>query len=259
LLRKHKIQGRHANHHAMNAPLQEEIPAIYRQTLASSPLLRNIDEQGRQELLSLGRLRRWPRGARIFGVGEPIAVVCYILEGRVREYYCDAAGDEYLRRLADPGCYVALHNVFSHEPLHTNTCEALTPVLAMSWPAAALVEHLRHNPPLSLGLAAALASAFEQSCRRNCLCRKPGSRSRVAGYLLSRLCVRCDRPCGSADNHQHEVDLRPVGHAADEIHLARETFTRTLLSLQDEGIISCRRGLITIHDIGMLKNLSGIE
>jgi len=238
----------------------QAFPSGHRQALLGSPLLAGLDAAKQEELISLGSIRKWKRGDFLFMDGDPVDSIYCLLAGKAREYYCNGSGDEFQRRLAHPGCYISLHNVLNREKRHTNSCMALTSVCAFSWRVTAFETYLRHHPEIGMAVAITLAGSFESSCRRNCLCQKAGARSRIAGYLLSKFCVGCNQPCGcSGDTHSHHIDLRPLAHAAEDINLARETFSRTLVMFHDEGIISCRRGMVVIHDMEALKNISGVE
>lgn len=245
----------------MTKPEKDQaFPSGHWQALLCSPLLAGLDADKQEELISLGSTRELKRGDFLFMDGDPVDSIYYLLTGKAREYYCNGSGEEFQRRLAHPGCYISLHNVLNREKRHTNSCMALTSVCAFSWQALAFVTYLRLHPDIGLAVATTLSRSFESSCRRNCLCQKAGARNRIAGYLLSKLCLQCEQPCGcSREAHSHHIDLRPLTHAAEDINLARETFSRTLVSFQDEGIITCRRGMVVIHDVDALKNLSGIE
>jgi len=245
----------------MTTPKKENtILPEFRQALLVSPLLASLDPAWQDELIGYGSVKKWKRGDFLFIDGAPVNAIYYLLVGKAREYYCNSSGDEFLRHLAQPGCYISLHNVLNRDAHHTNTCMALTSISAFSWPVSVFMQYLRHHPELGLAIAATLSQSLESFCRRNCLCRKAGARGRIAGYLLSKLCIKCNQPGDCSRNlDPHHIDLRPLIHAAEDINLARETFSRTLITFQDEGILSCRRGMVVIHDIEALKNLSGIE
>ncbi|MBM9538712.1 Crp/Fnr family transcriptional regulator [Desulfobulbus alkaliphilus] len=231
-----------------------------RQALEASPLLHPLSRQQRGELITLGSRRVWSRGQTLYKDGDPVEGFYFLCSGKVREFYSDGSGIEFLRRLVLPGHFIALHNMFNRDRRHTNNCKTLTAATAWTWPISPFIEFLHHHPSLGMAVAAALSQSYEQICRRHCLCRKPVARCRVAGYLLSQICLDCAHPCADTEaNHEHCLDLSPLGHAAEEIHLARETFTRALMSLQEQGILTCNRGKITIHNVMALKNICAID
>ncbi len=245
---------------AVSAVSLENLHALH-----DSPLLCNLAPDLRDELIELGSPRAWKRGSYLFDEGNPIRHFFYFFDGKAREYYCDNAGVEYLRRLAHPGCYIGLHNALGNKKHHSHRCQALTTVAAYAWPVVGFMEYLGRHPAIGLAVSGILAEYFEHSCRKNCLCRKPAARSRVAGYLLSRLfCVDCARKCYRRRHHckyhdcKHLIDLWPLTQAAEDINLTRESFSRTLLTLQKDGIVDCDHGKIAILDLNALKTISGI-
>lgn len=231
----------------------------YRQALASSPLLRNFEPARRKELLGLGSARGWKRGDYLYRAGDPIDAFFFLLSGTAREFY-SGGGDDYLRRLARPGCYVSLHSVFDRKQRYGHYCQALSAIVAFAWPVSVFAEHLRSHPELGLEMAGVLAEYFEHSCRKNCLCRKPAARSRVAGYLLSRLGgENAQRRDGFRSDPDQQVDLWPLTQAAEDINLSRESFSRALVALKRDGLVSCAHGKVIIHDLKGLKSVSGVE
>jgi CRP-like cAMP-binding protein len=241
-----------------SAEINHPLSAEQRECLLASPLLAGLDVVRQEEVIALGCIRKWKRGDFLFMDGAPVNCIYYLLNGKAREYYCNGSGAEFQRCLAHPGSHIGLHNTLNREARHTHTCAALTPIVAFAWQASSFIGYLRRHPEIGLAVATILSRSFESSCRRNCLCQKTGARSRIAGYLLSRLCVQCEQPCGcSREAHPLHIDLRPLTHAAEDINLARETFSRTLSVFHDEGILSCSRGMVIIHNVDALKNLSG--
>ena len=231
------------------------------QALRDSSLLRNLAPPLREELIGLGCLHTWKRGGYLLEEGSPIRHFSLLLNGKAREYYCDGTGTEYLRRLARPGCYIGLHSALGDQTHYSHRCQAMTGVTAFAWPTSPFVGYLVRHPDIGLAVSAILAEYFEHSCRKNCLCRKPGARCRVAGYLLSRMCSDCGQRCShhSPGTHAHHLDLWPLAHAAEDINLSREAFSRALVTLQKEGILLFDNSKVTILDLEALKRWSGVD
>ncbi len=232
-----------------------------RQLLYTSPLLRDLEPELREHVIEIGCLQAWKRGDYLFDETSPVRYFFLLLAGTAREFYCSGTGAEYLRLLARPGCYLGLHSAFCNRQRYSHRCQALSAVTVYAWPIGPFIDYLSHHPNIGMAVSAILADSFEHSCRRNCLCRKPAARSRVAGYLLSRLCSECRQRCNrpDTDRHAHLIDLWPLTHAAEDINLTRESFSRALLSLQKEGAVLCNNGKVTILDLVALKSISGVE
>jgi CRP-like cAMP-binding protein len=98
------------------------------------------------------------------------------------------------------------------------------------------------------------------SCRHACLCRKTLAVSRVAGYLLSQhrgLCCPENRTC-PLERIPTTLNISPMALTANELCLARETFSRALSQLQRNNLIRISHGEVELIDIGRLKQVSGI-
>ena len=231
----------------------------YRNILMQSMLMTELPAELQEKLLSAGRICLWARGEQLFMDGFAIDHFYYIISGKVKEFYYNGGGDEYLRRLIYPGCYISLHSLFNEETVHSYSCESLVETEGIAWPADFFMDLLDASPQLGMRVARILSSNYERTCRNICLCKKKSARARVAGYLLSKLNPDCDYHKCNLLHGCKQVDLRPISIAAEDICLARETLTRNLAVLHKEGMIKQNRGLVTIVDKEALKAASGIE
>lgn len=229
--------------------------------LLNSSLISGLAPDLQNELVGIGSPCKWEKGEHLFMDGDRVEKFYYLFSGKVREYYFNSSGEEFLRRVVYPNNYISLHNVFNITGSYTYYGEALNPTTAFSWPVAAFMEILYRNPALGLQIAIVLSTIIEHSSRQNCLCRKARSSQKVAGYLLSkqRSCsndIGCDPDTTECCRR---VDLRPISLAAQDVCMARETFSRILISFQKNNIIRNNRGVITILAIDLLKEICGIE
>lgn len=222
-------------------------------------LFAGLQEQTAAALKALGRTRSWRRHDHLYLAGQRADTLHFLLSGRLKEYYGDAAGEEWLRRVIHPGEMVFAFCLCHPEFVHASSCAALTAAITFAVPLLEFDRLAHADGTLSRNVATILARQGERSYRHACLARKPGARARVAGYLLSRL--HRDRPCDGEPLAQSPlpVDLRPISLAAEEINLARETFSRTLVELSRTGLISNRRGLVIIHDSAGLMAVAAAD
>ena len=228
--------------------------------LLNSSLVRGLSISLQNKLLSIGSSGIWKKGDHLFMEGSRVERFYYLFSGKVREYYFNSSGEEFLRRVVYPDHYISLHNIFNTNRTYTYYSEVLTTINAFSWPVDAFLDILCSNPELGLHVATVLSMTIERSCRQNCLCRKARGTQKVAGYLLSKQksCYSTSSYCPEAECCR-KIDLRPVSLAAQEVCMARETFSRILISFQKKKIISTNRGMITILDSDTLKAICGIE
>ena len=229
--------------------------------LINSSLVRGLPKDLQDELLVTGSSGKWEKGEHLFMEGSRVERFYYLFTGKVREYYFNGSGEEFLRRVVYPDNYISLHNIFNTTGIYTYCSEVLSPATAFSWPVDPFLDILRRNPELGLKVATVLSTTIERSCRHNCLCRKARGMQRVAGYLLSKQKSCCSESsyCSDAVDCCCMIDLKPIGLAAQDVCMARETFSRILASFQKSNIISTNRGVVTVLDNELLKEICGIE
>ena len=230
-----------------------------KQYLTTSPLFRGLAPELQGRLADMGRVFTVKKGQMLFMAGDPVDWVYYLMSGKLKEYYTTEAGEFCLRRILQPGSYISIHIMFCGREEYSYNCEAMGAATCFKWRTRELMTLIRQEPEISVQAAAILSNDIENSCRLQCLCRKTQAVQRVAGYLL-RQCNPCYMNChggcpGAA--HLPQANIRPLDHAAKDICLARETFSRTLSSLQQQKIIRMESGIVKIMDIDALKKISG--
>jgi CRP-like cAMP-binding protein len=223
--------------------------------LLKASLLKGLSPELQRELIQTGAAHTMRRGGFLFTDGDPVTSVSYILVGRLQEYHISEAGEVCLRRILQPESFVSLHLFFRRQPTYTFNCEAITEVRYFSWNSRSFQKLVMQHPALGLQAAGILSDHVEKICRLNCLCRKPHATARVAGYLLRRCRAQAS---GDTDTTPLRVNFRPLGLTANNICLARETLSRALSSLQDQGAIRIKNSIVEILDLDILKKISGI-
>ena len=223
--------------------------------LLQSSLITQSSPSLRDKLLSTGVIRKYDRDAFVFMDGHAIDHVFLLISGFAKEYYSSATGKDFLRRVIYPGDCFSLQSIFSEYPHYTYSCSTVFQATCFLWPVDTFLEFIQQDASLGYQVARMLSSHLEHSCRKNCICQKKESRSRVAAYLLSRYWINNDmKDCTSS---ARTIDLRPLELSASDICLARETFSRALSSLQELGLIRSHRGRVELIALEALKDICG--
>lgn len=225
----------------------------------NSPLISGLPDGLQDELMQKGELKSYKRGGFLFMDEDPIDYVYYLMSGKAREYYITVDGSDCMRCLHAPGSYVSLHLVLSPEQLYSYSCEVLTGATFFVWRRADLQGILEQEPNLGCKMLKVLSTYVEDSCRKICLCRKNQAVSRVAGYLLSldnrnRVHFPC---CLKRAANTKFANIKPLNFSANDVCLARETFSRALSLLQERNLIFIDQGDVNILDVEGLKKVSG--
>ena len=184
--------------------------------------------------------------------GDQVKPVYLVQQGSVKEYYTSPSGDECLIQRICRGECLALPSLF-HTDRHTSNAEALNKVQLLRWGATDFTTTLRTNHTLCRNILKILAGHLQCARKQRCFCHKASADTRVAHFLINRLCrgtdtcLNCPTPC---------LDLRPLSLTAQEIGLARETLTRVLGRMNKQGCIKICRGRITLCNLDQVRDLA---
>jgi len=196
-------------------------------------------------------------GAARFGKGELIyspfdrADAMYIVQsGRVRLYRSAHDGRQLTLAMLDPGMSFGQVAVLEHE-LQDAYAEALTDCSVRLLTADALERAMAEHPQLALNLMRALASRLRDAEDQvESLAFRPVP-ARLAGKLLELM----DR-YGRVTPNGIRIDERFTHlQLAEMIGTSRETLTKVLNELREEGLLDVRDRLIWILDPDGLERL----
>ena len=208
-----------------------------------APLFQGVCAKATEWLQTKGQMQQWRRHQHLFLTGSSGTNLQVLLTGRLRDYYIDSSGTEHLRSIIMPGDIFPLAILTQKNYTHNSCCQALMASLSFEIPLTSFLESSTKHPGLAINLAQAAARQLERTCRDCCLCRRKQARGRVAGYLLSRLNRKWKGYC-----HDPKVNLRPLTATAEELGLARETFSRLLMEFERQNLVVNNRGIVNIID-----------
>ncbi len=226
------------------------------QTALEEQLLHALPDDLKSRILTSGQITSWKKNQHLYRCGDPIDNLYFLLTGKLKDYYCDSSGTEFLRRIILPNDMVAVYCPCHPVLQHSSSCCALCSSSTFRLSRIEFDQLARTHIQLASNLTTFAIRQGERSCRYNCLIRKRLAKARVAGYLLSRM---QDRPVTEGEplpENTVVINLRPLNLAADEICLARETFSRILIELEREQLITNNRGTVTIRRQDSLMAIS---
>ena len=191
----------------------------------------------------------WDAGDTIFEEGE-LGDCCYIVHhGSVKVIRRFPDGRRItLARLASGDMFGELA-LFAGER-RSATVQAAEPTATVRLAAEDLMSILRRSPDASVGMMVTLANRLRETNERLLEYALATTWGRVVGTLLAQVEAR-------GASHPGGGDIELIGSAADIAKIAgasRESVARALHSLENEGIISMRRGKTIVHDRDALSN-----
>ena len=231
-----------------------------KKALSASRLFNDLGAQTVADLSKMAQRRKLQRGQLLFMAGAPVEQFYFILSGKIKEYYIGNGGEECIIRVSHPGEFLGLPALFLSEGNHTSYAEAVGSLQVAVFRVPPFLELLERETALNRNLLTLLSYRLECTRQQRCFCQKMSAECRVANYLLNQ-----------SDNRFHDschhcgccptpvVNLQPLNLSAQEVGLARETFTRILKRFKQEGIIAMQRGQVEFLNRQAIEQLAQPE
>lgn len=221
--------------------------------VARQPLFASLSEQECEALVRRSVCRRTSRGETLFREGEPCRGIYLVVEGVVRTYRSNAAGDEQVFGIFRPGDSLGDASLFDEGPYLAS---------------ARVVEGGR---VLFLGFDEVQALYRTHPAVAHAVVRELGERVRTLAALVDLLALQDvpTRVAWAVLRHARESGAhlergvfnlpRTQEEMAAELGTTREGVSRALRSLRDAGVISQRGARVQVLDPIRLERLAGGE
>ncbi len=218
--------------------------------LRKTPLLANVAPAAIDGLLETARIEIFKGRSNRINPEELTKKAFFLLSGEVRLLRHTPDGQECLLRRVIKGQFFCLTTLFSGRS-GLNQCVTTNLTEVLSWSKAQFEEFIRNNPGVYPDLARLMADQVVQERQMRTLSQCCKADIKVAAYLLY---------LAQTDRLPVSIDLRPTTVTAQELGIARETLSRSIHKLADQGLIRYQRGLIEFDDVSKLENyLDGLE
>jgi CRP/FNR family cyclic AMP-dependent transcriptional regulator len=208
-----------------------------------------LDPDARAALLSLGRVRRYGRGATLFMQGGRDDIVCVLLEGRVKVTLDTPDGREIVLAVLGPGDLLGEWEAIEPELVSRAASNvALEPVECRVFAADDLRRFLVAHPTAALELLRVTIRKFLTADRRRVDATALDASHRLAHFLVERADAQ----------RESELDIALTQEElASLIASSRESVVRALTALRTRGLIETGRRQITITDMEGLRAYAG--
>jgi CRP/FNR family transcriptional regulator, cyclic AMP receptor protein len=190
----------------------------------------------------------WDLGDVVFEEGDR-GDKCYIVHsGKVKVVRRFPDGRRITLARLGPGDVFGELALFNGER-RSATIQASEPAVGIALGAETVMAILRSDPEAALSVAVSLADRLRATNERLFESSVSSVSGRVVATLLSQVEARQQQGAG-------DRDVEVVGSAIDIARLAgadRESATRVLLWLENEGIIALKRGKVLVRDVVALS------
>jgi CRP/FNR family transcriptional regulator len=209
----------------------------------------DLSQDERRRLAEVGVPRSWEPGEVIFRAGDH-GDTCYVIRsGSVRVTRRHTDGRSIALAELRPGQVFGELAMFSGET-RSATLEALEATTAVALLAGDVRRTLAHHPEMAVKMLGALADRLRAANERITRQSFQTVAGRVASVLVGQVQARQAEGAG-------QRDVLITATQADIAQLAgssRESASRFLASLERDGVVTCGRGKVMVHDPAALGN-----
>lgn len=220
--------------------------------LSTFPILRPLPEATLGALAAQCSLRKFARRGVVLNAGVQESFVCFLFEGRLQGVDFTIDGREVGLYFVEPGDFCGELGLFDFG-LQPEFVIALTPVVTVFVPIAALREVMLKFPSVSNILGSKLATRLRQMTYQRSLLGLPNITQRVCCQLWLLV------PERDKQGLPHSRIANPPTHMeiAIMLNISRETVTRVFQTLQNRQIVK-RDGptSLLINDLRALKDFA---
>lgn len=222
---------------------------------AIDPVLKSLPELGRLPARARERLSQHAvthsvaAGTVLFEQGTMPTFQHVVLDGSAHLFGRSSEGREVLIEVVRPGDLVIPAAVVTNSP-YLMQARVLEPSRFLLIEADAFRTALEAEPALAQAMIASLAGQFRRMVRQIKNLKLRSSTQRVGNYILA---------LSRAQNNAARIVLPFEKHLiASELGMTRESFSRTLSALQNDGI-RVQGDTILIADAVRLAEVSGVD
>ncbi|NBB92265.1 MAG: helix-turn-helix domain-containing protein [Gammaproteobacteria bacterium] len=214
----------------------------------------DIDPEARERLNGVIRRRQGVhRSAHLHHGGQSARQLAVLRSGSIKAYQVSREGDELVTGFYLPGDIIGLDAFSTGE--HAGSAVALEECRLCEIPMADFNKMLGESPRLNQVMLRLLAEEMAEARRLLLVVGRLDAKTRVALFLLS-LSRRLERRELDPDLFRLSMDRRDI---ANYLGLTIETVSRTLSTLQRDGIIHVRGKNVRILEREALAALAQLE
>lgn len=200
-----------------------------------------------QRMASACQIKRIPKGALIFRIGEPCEAFHLVVDGEVKLFVSSAAGQEKVIEIASSGQSFGEGLMFLEKP-YILSAQALTDVVLVYVSKQGIFHEIAQDPRFSMHMLAGISRRLHSLIQDVEGYALRNGMQRLIGFLLRDAEVSVD-----ASSNTRKVTL-PASKAtiASRLSLTPEYFSRVLHELEFNQLIQIDKRDIHIADVQRL-------
>lgn len=217
-------------------------------TLKALPLFSDLSQEDGALLIRNSRMRTCKRGQFLFMHGDEITHFYVVCRGAVQIFRETPDGHEATNNVLIAGDTINADEVVTRQPTHMVNARAIEECLLLEIPIAWLRGHLKNFDHIAERLLSSIADRLH-SAQLEAEQLYSMSAAQIVACYLQKLCVLYD-----FDPRGFELPYTKT-LIASRLRIEKETFSRTLQTLRDQGI-TVTGAHVSIRDMRKAENFA---
>lgn len=210
----------------------------------------DLDEAEMAAMAEAAPMRTYPAGALVYTPHQPLEALFILKRGRIRIFRVSADGRALTTAIVNPGTIFG-EMVIVGQQMHGSFAEALDEVVVCVMTKDDVQRLLLGDQRIAARISETLGRRLAELEQRLSDVVFKSVSQRIAGTLVVLAAGRRPRPLGSGVSiHLTHEQLAALAGTS------RETTTKVLGDLADQGLLSLGRGRITLQDTDQLTHLA---
>lgn len=222
--------------------------------LRSCYLFSDVDNQVLEELIEFAKIKSYPPGTVLFYQGEKGSQLYVILSGKVQVYVTSKAGKELIVGILSPGETFGEIAVFN-EVNRIATVKTLEQTQLLTLEREELLPYLKNNPEVAIKIIGAQCkrlAVFNADIEEILFYDLP---IRLAKKLVALMEIYGKKNSSGTIINFH-FSQATLGNM---LSVSRESINKQIRIWEQSGLLSHERGIITIKEENMLKEIAANE
>lgn len=213
--------------------------------IRSHPLFSGLEEKACRLLVAGAKRISFSKNEAVFEAGDEAGCFYIIASGAVRLYHLEPNGNEATVNVFRPPQSFGEAAFFLEHAFPVNA-QAVSKTALIRIDARAIVDRIREDPSMALGMLASMSQHLKQLVNEITLLRTPTATGRLAEFLL-RL--------GRTENGPAEIELPYTKVViAKRLGITPEALSRAFADLRERGV-QVRGKMVRIDDVGQLGDV----
>lgn len=196
-------------------------------------------------------VQKIPKGQILVQAGDDPEGIYYMESGKVQQYDISYRGDEVVVNIFQQPAFFPMFWAVNKTP-NRYFFQTLTDTKVRQAPSDDVVEFLQNNPDVLWDLLARLYSGMDGLVRRMAHLMGGSAKSRVLFELL----IESKRFGVKQSDNSYKLTVNG-GELASRTGLTRETVSRQMRALKEQGLIEISRGGLVLKDPAVIEEKLG--